>query len=115
MRKLSARAVFGLGIFYDVLAAFPYYVFTKTSFTSSTYKVLGLVLMLCILFGLVGTFIGSVMWARAASNQAVLAAVMGIILSTLIYGNRVRFGFDDPRVMVIPFAGLVAFLLIIGR
>jgi hypothetical protein len=40
---------------------------------------------------------------------------MTLILATMIYVNRVRFGFDDERVLVVPFAGLVVFLMIIGR
>jgi hypothetical protein len=42
-------------------------------------------------------------------------AVMGVILFTLIYGSRAKFGFDDPKIMVIPFAALVVVLLIVSR
>lgn len=38
--------------------------------------------------------------------MAVLAVALGIVLSTLIYGNIVRFGFDDLRILIIPFAGI---------
>jgi hypothetical protein len=67
------------------------------------------------LLGIAGTLDGSVMWARRATDGAVIMAVMGVILFALIYGNRVRFGFDDPKVMVIPFAVLAVISLFIGR
>jgi len=115
MRRLSARAIFALGIFYDVLAAFLYRAFTNASYASPTYGVLEFALLLSILLGFAGTLIGGAWWARRASNEAVIAAVIGIVFFGFIYNNRAKIGFDDPKVVVIPFAGLVAILLIIGR
>ena len=104
-----------MGIFYDVLTAFLYRAFTHASYAISTYGVLEFLLLLSILFGLAGTLVGGAWWARGASNKAVIAAVMGIVFFGFIYNNRVKIGFDDPKVVVIPFAGLVAIFLIIGR
>jgi hypothetical protein len=116
---LSTRAVLAIGICSDTLAAFLYYAFVEVSFTwmrtyALGYKLLGLALMLSILFGVAGTLVGSVMWARRAASGSVIMAVGGVILSALIYGNRVKFGFDDPKVLVIPFAILVVISLFIG-
>jgi ABC-type uncharacterized transport system permease subunit len=72
-------------------------------------------LLAAIFLGISGTFIGSVMWARRASTEAVVATVVGVIFFVLIYGNRAQMGFDDPKIMVIPFALAVTVLLLIGR
>jgi ABC-type uncharacterized transport system permease subunit len=79
------------------------------------FKLLGLALMLSILFGLAGTLAGSAMWARGAAGGAVIMAVLGVIVFALIYGIRVKIGFDDPKVLVIPFAVLVVISLFLGR
>jgi len=55
------------------------------------------------------------MWAKRAASGTVIMAGLGVILLMLIYGNRVRIGFDDPKIMVIPFGFLVLLSLLIGR
>jgi hypothetical protein len=117
--RLSTRTVLIVGICCDALVPFLYYLFDEMSFGGRSdafgFRLLVLALMLSILFGIVGTFVGSVMWARRAANEAVIMAEMGVIFFVLIYGNLVKIGFDDPKIMVIPFAVLVAILLFIGR
>lgn len=76
---------------------------------------LGIALLTAIVLGLGGTWVGSFMWARNASTEAVIAAEFFIILSLLIYDNRVRIGFDDPKGLVFPFASISACLMLIGR
>jgi hypothetical protein len=115
--RLSTRTVLAVGICCDALVPFLYYLFDENGGRSDGFgfRLLVLALMVSILFGIVGTFVGSVMWARRAANEAVAMAEIGVILFVLIYGNRVKIGFDDPKIMVIPFAVLVAILLFIGR
>lgn len=79
------------------------------------FRLLGLALILSILCGVTGTLLGSAMWARRASGGAILMAGLGVILLTLIYDNRVRIGFDDPKGLVIPFGFLIIISLFIGR
>ena len=79
------------------------------------FKLEGLVLMLSIVFGIVGNLIGSAMWAKRAASGTVIMTALGLILLILIYGNRVRIGFDDPKIMVIPFGFPVLLSLLIGR
>jgi hypothetical protein len=116
---LSTRTVLAVGICCDALVPFLYYLFDEMSIGGRSdafgFRLLVLALMLSILFGTIGTFVGSVMWARRAANEAVIMAEMGVILFLLIYGNLVKIGFDDPKIMIIPFAVLVAILLFIGR
>ncbi len=117
--RLSARALLAVGICSDVLVPFLYYLFEKMSFDIRShplgFKLLGLALMLLILCGIVGTMLGSAMWARRAASGTVIMTALGVILLTLIYGNRVRIGFDDPKIMAIPFGFLVVLSLLIGR
>jgi hypothetical protein len=117
--RLSARAVPAVGICSDVLVPFLYYLFEEMSFDSRTHSVgftfLGFVLMLSIFSGIVGTLVGSAMWAKRAASGTVVMAVLGVILLLLIYGNRVKIGFDDPKIMIIPFGLLVVLSLLIGR
>jgi hypothetical protein len=96
-----------------------YYVFEEKNFDTRTYplgsKLLVLALMLSICSGIVGTLLGSAMWAKRAENGAVIMVAFGAILLMLIYDNRVRIGFDDPKMLVIPFAFLVVLSLLVGR
>lgn len=116
-RCRSGQIVLGVGIFFDLLVAFLDHALSNPNivFTRGTFDLLERSLGLSVLFGLLGTSIGIVMWARRASNEAVIAAVIGLILTMMIYVNRVKFGFDDERVLVVPFVGLVVLLMIIGR
>ena len=115
--RVSAAIVLGLGIAFDILCAFLYHAVSDPheAFTAKTFHLLVDAMLLSALLGLVTTSVGSVMWARRASNAAVIAAVIGLILATMIYVNRVTFGFDDGRVLIVPFVGLVVLLMIIGR
>jgi hypothetical protein len=115
--RQSAWIVLGVGILFDVLVAFLDHAVSdpNAAFTGRTFDLLIHALGLFALLGLLATSAGSVMWARRASTEAVIAAVIGLILMMMIYVSRVRFGFDDERVVVAPFAGLVVLLMIIGR
>jgi hypothetical protein len=117
--RFSTRAVLGVGIGSDILVPFLYYIFENMTFDVRThplaFKLLGLALLLSIFSGLVGTTLGSAMWAKRAENGAVAMVVFGVILLVLIYDNRVRIGFDDPKMLVIPFGFLVVLSLLIGR
>jgi hypothetical protein len=117
--RLFTRTVLGVGICSDALVPFLYYVFEEKTFDTRTYplgsKLLVLALMLSICSGIVGTLLGSAMWATRAENAAVVMVALGVILLILIYDNRVRIGFDDPKMLVIPFAFLVVLSLLVGR
>jgi hypothetical protein len=117
--RLSTRVVLSIGICSDVLVPLLYYAFEEMSFDIRShplgFKLLGLALMLSILFGVVGTTLGSAMWAKRAATGAVVMAAFGVILLMLIYGNRARIGFDDPKIMVILFGFLVVLSLLVGR
>ena len=115
--RQSAALVLGTGIVFDAIAAILDHLVSRSNIAVSplTYGFLTGALFLSAFFGLIGTSAGSLMWARRASNAAVIAAVMGLVLATMIYTNRVTFGFDDERVMLIPFVGLIVLLLIAGR
>lgn len=117
--RLSTRAVLGIGICSDALVPVLYFVFEQTRFDSRShplgFKLLGLALLLSILFGIVGTLLGSAMWAKRAASGSVVMTAFGIILLMLIYDNRVRIGFDDPKMLVIPFGFLTVLSLLIGR
>lgn len=99
-----ARMILVVGVFSDVLALL-----------LDTYHVFGLVLLVSVVIGIIGTLIGGLMWARRASNESVAAAVMGIVMFLFLYGNRVKIGFDDERILVFPFALLVVMFLVIAR
>ena len=71
--------------------------------------------MLSICSGIIGTLLGSAMWAKRAESSAVVMVALGVILLMLIYDNRVRIGFDDPKMLVIPFGFLVVLSLLVGR
>jgi hypothetical protein len=101
-----------VGIFFDLLVALLDHALSNPG---GKFYLLERGLVLSAWFGLLGTSVGTVMWARRASTEAVIAAVAGLILAMMIYVNRVRFGFDDERVLVVPFVGLVVLLMIIGR
>jgi hypothetical protein len=115
-RQLSA-IVLGTGIAFDAIAAILDHLVARSNIAVSplAYGFLTGALFLSAFFGLIGTSAGSLMWARRASNAAVIAAIIGLVLATMIYTNRATFGFDDERVMVIPFVGLMMLLLIVGR
>jgi len=106
------RAILGIGIVSDVLVPVLYQVSLKAPRPT---RLLILSLLASILLGVSGTFIGSVMWARRATTEAVIAVVFCIVCFILIYGNRAKFGFDDPKIMVFPFALIVILLLVVGR
>jgi hypothetical protein len=107
-----AHVILAIGIVSDVLVSLLYHAFVNGLRPPN---VLVFSLLTSILLGISGTFIGSVMWARRASSEAVIAAVFSIILLMLLYGNRVQIGMDDPKIMVIPFALVVVLLLLIGH
>lgn len=115
MRKLSARAVLGLGVLYDALAAFLYRISINISYRDARHGVVDFALMLSLVLGVAGTSIGSAMWARGASNRVVIGSVIGLVLLIVVYVRRATFGFDDPRIVVPAFAGLVVFFLLLGR
>ena len=102
-RKL-ARMILVVGVSSDALAL-----------SLDSYYIYGLVLLVSVVIGIIGTLIGSVMWARRASNDSVAAAVVGIVMFLFLYGNRVKMGFDDERIAVFPFALLVIMFLVIAR
>jgi hypothetical protein len=115
--RVSMRIVLGLGIVFDILCAVLDHTLSSpsTAFTGQAFDLLVDAMLLSALLGLLATSLGSVMWALRASNEGVIAAVIGLILALMIYANRVRFGFDDERVLVVPFVGLVVLSMIVGR
>jgi hypothetical protein len=117
--RISARAVLAIGLCSDASVPFLYYAFVEMSFRSRMdsfgAKLLVAGLLLSILFGIAGTFIGSVMWAWRASSGSVAMAIFGVVLAVLLYANRAEIGFDDPKIMVVPCGLLVALLLFVGR
>lgn len=117
--RISARALLVIGLSCDVLVPLLYYILSEVSYTLSTdsgvLKLLELAMAVLFFGGVVGTTIGSGMWARQASNAAVAKAAASVTLLTLIYANLARIGFDDPKVMIILFGLLVVVFLVVGR
>jgi hypothetical protein len=68
-----------------------------------------------LLLGAAATFVGGVMWARQASNEAIFLAVSLIGLILFVIFNFVRISFDDGLVLVMPLGILLALALIISR
>jgi hypothetical protein len=110
--RLSTRTVLGVGICSDALVPFLYYLFETHPLPS---KLLVVTLLLSICSGVIGTLLGTAMWAKRAETGAVVMVAFGVVLLTLIYDNRLKIGFDDPKGLVIPFAFLVVFSLLVGR
>jgi hypothetical protein len=119
LHRISARALLAIGLCCDVLVPILYYALSELSYTvssdSGVLKLLELAMAVLFFGGVVGTTIGSGMWARQASNAAVAKAVAGVALLTLIYANLTRLGLDDPTIWVIPFGLLVVVFLVVGR
>jgi hypothetical protein len=115
--RRSAQVLLGLGIAFDVLVAFIDRVISdpNINLTRTMSDLLDHGLLWSAFFGLVGTSVGSVMWAKESSNRTVIAAIGGLVLGTLMYESSITLGFDDERVLVVPFVGLIVLLLAIGR
>jgi hypothetical protein len=70
--------------------------------------------VLLVAVATVATLVAAVMWARRASIEGVVAAILVIALSLLIFMNRVHLGFDDGRILVAPLAIMVVISLLGG-
>ena len=119
LHRISARALLTIGVCCDVLVPILYYALSELSYTvspdSGVMKMLELAMAVLFFGGVVGTTIGSGMWAQQASNASVAKAVAGVALLTLIYANLTRLGFDDSTMAVILFGFLVVVFLVGGR
>ncbi len=109
-------AVFIIGLCLEVLG----FVWIHGSFRTALEDAVRIELQIPLFFsvlllGTAATFVGGVMWARQASNEAIFLAVLLIGFVLFVVFDFVRIGFDDGLVLLMPVGILLALALIISR
>jgi hypothetical protein len=107
--RLSARWLVIIGVCIDALAVVLYFMMSSSTNLGPLIDAF----LLTVFLGGSATLVGCMLWAWRASTSKVIALAAAIAGSALLYGKLARFGFDDPKVVIIAFAAIISAMLFV--